>query len=109
MRYAAIKGTSLCPSVMCLGTASLGSTISERDSFELLDVYLESGGTFLDSARIYADWLGGEKGLSEKTIGKWVRVRSNREKLVVATKGGHFNLETMSHPRLSQETTRATL
>ena len=90
-----IPGTELRPSVICLGTAQIGSGISRDDSFRVLDAFVERGGTFLDSAHIYADWLGGEKALSEKTIGAWMRSRGNRGDLVVATKGGHPELKSM--------------
>jgi aryl-alcohol dehydrogenase-like predicted oxidoreductase len=89
------------PSVICLGTGSLGSTVNREDSFRLLDAFLDLGGNFVDTANVYADWLPGEKSTSEKTIGRWLRQRGWRERVVLATKGAHPCLETMHVPRLS--------
>ena len=91
----------MTPSVLCLGTALFGSTIGRDDAFALLDFFLEAGGNFLDSARIYADWLPGEKGRSEKTIGLWMRERRNRDRVIVATKGANLDLAT-GEPRLAR-------
>lgn len=89
-----IPDTSLDACPICLGTASIGKPLSEADSFALLDAYLDLGGNFLDSAKIYADWLPGEKSSSEKTLGKWMKTRNNRDRVIVATKGAHLDLET---------------
>lgn len=97
-----LPGTDLSPSVICLGTALLGSTIPRDDAFRLLDAFVEAGGCFLDSAHCYADWLGGERSVSEKTIGAWMRARGNRRDVVVATKGAHPEMPSM-RLRLSPE------
>jgi aryl-alcohol dehydrogenase-like predicted oxidoreductase len=96
----AIPGTDLEPSVICLGTALLGTGIARDDSFRLLDAYVEAGGSFIDTAHCYADWLGGERSVSEKTIGAWMRSRGARGSVVLATKGAHPDLRTMQ-PRLA--------
>lgn len=57
MRSQPIPGTDLQPSVIALGTVALGSTLDEAASFRLLDHFLNLGGTFLDTARVYSDWL----------------------------------------------------
>ena len=57
LRKACLLHTDLNCSVVCLGTALMGSTITEARAFQMLDRYVEAGGNFLDSARIYADWL----------------------------------------------------
>jgi aryl-alcohol dehydrogenase-like predicted oxidoreductase len=100
MRYSDIPGTSLKPSAICLGTGGFGSSTPEEDSFRLLDLFAENGGNFLDTAHIYAAWLANGVGASERTIGKWVKSRGNRSKIVVGTKGGHPDLKTMQISRL---------
>ena len=55
MKYTTLPGSDVNVSTLCFGTALLGSTISRQSSFELLDVYPEDGGNFLDTAKIYAD------------------------------------------------------
>ena len=94
MRIVPIPDTSLKPSALCLGTALFGSEIGRADSFALMDAFLEGGGNFLDTARNYADWLPGEKHVSEKTIGLWMRERRNRERVIVATKGAQLDAVT---------------
>lgn len=104
MKTKNIPGTTLYPSVICMGTVPLGSTVSEQDSFELLDTFVEQGGNFLDTANVYADWLKMGKSTSEKTIGKWLKQRQGgRQQIIVATKGAHPNLDTMRIPRMSRE------
>ncbi len=101
MRITPIPGTPLKPSALCLGTASFGSTIGRDDAFALMDAFLEGGGNFLDTARIYADWLPVEKSVSEKTIGLWMQVRRNRDRVIVATKGAHLDMAT-KQPRMTR-------
>lgn len=102
MRYISLPNTELKPSAICFGTANLGSVIDRQASFRLLDVYLEHGGNFLDTAKVYADWLRGERSSSEKTIGRWLRQRNNRDQVILATKGAHPELAAMHVPRLSR-------
>ena len=99
----------LHPSPICLGTADLGSAVNRSDSFALLDAYLDLGGNFLDTAKVYADWLPGERSTSEKLLGEWMRLRRNRQRIVLATKGAHPDLATMHLPRLSRAEIEADL
>ena len=83
-------------SVIALGCDRCGSDHPEAMSFEMMDAYVEMGGNFLDTARLY----GG--GLAEKTVGKWVSLRHNRDALVIGTKGGHPPLDNMRKGRLDR-------
>ncbi len=94
--------TDLAPSVLCLGGVPLGSVLDEQQSFAVLDAFVAQGGTFLDTAKVYADWLPGERSISEKTIGRWLQARGQRERLVIATKGAHPELATMHKPRMDR-------
>jgi aryl-alcohol dehydrogenase-like predicted oxidoreductase len=98
-----IPGTDLVTSNICLGTGSMGSGLSREESFRLLDAFYAQGGNFLDSAKVYADWLPIERSISERTIGAWMRARNNRGEIVVGTKGAHPDLSTMHIQRLSPE------
>ena len=90
MRDLTINGTDLRVSAVCMGTAMLGSTVSAADSVARLSRFADRGGTFLDTAHVYADWVPDvEPSVSEKTIGRWLRTRPDRDRIVVATKGGH--------------------
>lgn len=87
----------------------MGSEISSSDSFDLLDAYLDKGGNFLDTAHVYANWLDVEPSASEKTIGRWLRRRKNRDRIILATKGGHPDVTSKPTPRLAPEQLRADL
>lgn len=85
----------LAPSRICLGTAEFGSRIDSKTSWAVMDAYAEAGGNFIDTAHIYAAWLPQGWGASERTVGEWVRRCGLRNKLVLATKGGHPPLDKM--------------
>lgn len=103
MNYFTLPGISLPLSVLCLGTANYGSAYARDQSFALLDAFAEAGGSFLDTAHVYADWLPNGRGASERTVGEWLRTRGIRDRFAVATKGGHPHLETMERSRLRPE------
>jgi aryl-alcohol dehydrogenase-like predicted oxidoreductase len=69
---------------VCLGGNVFGWTADERESFAVLDAYVEAGGNFVDTANSYMI-KGGE---SETIIGRWLRERANRDDVVLATKVG---------------------
>lgn len=102
MHYTTIPNTTLKPSVICLGTADIGSKIDLATSFRMLDAFSEQGGNFLDSAEVYANWLPGEQNISEKTVGKWLTARGVRDKMLVATKGAHPRLSSMQVSRMTR-------
>jgi aryl-alcohol dehydrogenase-like predicted oxidoreductase len=102
MNTTALTGTTLNPSVLCLGTADFGANISRWDALNLLDAFADAGGTFIDTAEIYSDWVPGEKSRSEKLIGEWLNQRGNRARLVLATKGAHPRLESMHVGRMTR-------
>ena len=91
---AEMKGTQLGPSgpivsSMCLGTMYFGSKLNASVSSDVADAYVAAGGTFFDTANIYAGWIEGCRGgESEEFLGGWMRSRRNRQSLVVATKMG---------------------
>lgn len=107
--FVTIPGSDLKTYSICLGTGGMGSTIAKSDAFTMLDIYHERGGNFLDSAKIYADWLPGERSVSEKTIGAWIKQRGNRSQIILATKGAHPDLATMQIARLSRPEIEADL
>jgi aryl-alcohol dehydrogenase-like predicted oxidoreductase len=103
MRYRGIAHTDLFPSVICLGTASFGTALTEVSSFELLDTFCEKGGNFLDTAHIYGAWVPGGLGRSEQVIGKWLKERRLREHMIIGTKGAHPHLSTPHISRLTHD------
>ncbi|MFD1145794.1 aldo/keto reductase [Saccharothrix hoggarensis] len=83
-------GTSdLGVSRLCLGGNVFGWTADEETSFAVLDAYVAAGGDFVDTADAYSAWAEGHTGgESETIIGRWLRSRGNRDRVVVATKVG---------------------
>lgn len=94
MLYGHLPGLDVPASRICLGCATLGSDCDLRASAELLDAFVGHGGNHLDTAHIYAAWLPGGEGASERAIGAWLRVHGTRDALVIATKAGHPDLAT---------------
>ena len=98
-----ISGIDRSISRICLGCGPIGSAIPRDDAFRMLDAFAAAGGTFLDTAHIYAAWLPGGEGASESTIGSWIASRGAERTMVVATKGGHPPLGSPIAARLRPE------
>ena len=89
MRKIRLGSSGLEVSALCLGTDSLGSKIDRQTSFQLLDLFRENGGSFIDTGNFYAAWLPGcAGGESETTIGLWMKERGARQDMVIASKLG---------------------
>jgi aryl-alcohol dehydrogenase-like predicted oxidoreductase len=72
------------------GCNVFGWTADEATSFKLLDAWLDAGFNFLDTADVYSRWNPGNSGgESETIIGKWMKARGNRDKIILATKFGN--------------------
>jgi aryl-alcohol dehydrogenase-like predicted oxidoreductase len=66
-----------------------GWTVDEKTSFALLDAWVDAGFNFVDTADVYSRWhTGNSGGESETIIGKWLKARGVRDKIVLATKLG---------------------
>ena len=76
-------------SVLSLGAMQFGTATDEATSFEILDRYVEAGGTFIDTSGNYAFWANGSQGgESEELLGRWRRGRGLGDEIVIATKVG---------------------
>lgn len=78
-----------------LGGNVFGWTLNEEQSFEILDEFVGEGFDFIDTSNSYSWWVNGKGGQSETIIGNWMKSRSNREDIIIATKVGS---ETKEHP-----------
>ena len=94
-------------SVIALGTMDFGGRIEEGRAQEFMDAYIEIGGNFIDTARIYGDFAREIQGGSEQVIGRWMQDRRCREKIVLGTKGGHPDPHAMHTGRLSRDEVRS--
>lgn len=88
---------------LTLGTGDFKRHDNDEVYFELLDTYAACGGWCIDTARVYCDWLENGHNSSEGVIGRWMKSRGNRDKIVLATKGGHPAMGHMDENRLSRE------
>ena len=85
---------------ICLGAANYGSSIKEEEAIRQLNCYVENGGNFIDTARVYGDWIPGTKGLSEKILGSWLKSEGNRTQIILTSKGAHPLIESMEVSRV---------
>lgn len=102
MEYKAIPRTDLNPSVICFGGGAVTYSDRRDFAFSQLDLYCHLGGNFIDTANIYGKWLPERTNISEQYIGQWLATRKNRNRIILATKGGHPDLASMSVPRLDR-------
>lgn len=101
MHTVQIPGATLRPTSLGFGTAELGSSIDRATGFALLDAYVAAGGNFVDTAKVYGDWTPGLQSPSEKIIGEWLTARGNRSRIILATKGAHYFLDTPQIKRVT--------
>ncbi|MBE3111644.1 MAG: aldo/keto reductase [Acidobacteria bacterium] len=74
-------------SPICLGTMQFGWTADEAVAFAVMDVFVQAGGNFLDTADVYSNWApGNDGGVAESIVGRWLKARGNRYQIIVATK-----------------------
>lgn len=96
-----LVGTEALVSPIALGTDVYGLTLSEKESFDMIDAYIGMGGNVIDTALVYSDWVPGEKSRSEKLIGRYLKKSGKRNELIISTKGAHPVPGHMDVPRLS--------
>jgi len=74
---------------LAFGGNVFGWTVDEATSFALLDQFVSSGFSLIDTADIYSRWVPGHcGGESETIIGRWLKQSGKREQVVIATKVG---------------------
>ncbi|MBM6596445.1 aldo/keto reductase [Microvirga pudoricolor] len=87
MEHRQLGRSGLTVPTLCIGSNVFGWTADETTSFKVLDAFAEAGLTFIDTADVYSSWVPGHKGgESETIIGKWMKERGNRDKVILATK-----------------------
>jgi len=87
MEYRQLGTTDIRVSALCLGTMTFGEQNSEADGHAQLDMALEAGVNFIDTAEMYAIPPRAEtQGLTETIIGNWLAQRKCRDRVVLATK-----------------------
>ena len=81
------SGLEVAP--LALGGNVFGWTADEAMSFKLLDAFVAHGFNLIDTANNYSRWVPGHQGGESETImGKWLKRRGVRDKVIIATKVG---------------------
>ncbi len=87
MNYTKLGNTDIDVSRLCLGTMTWGEQNTEQEAHEQLDYAVDAGINFIDTAELYPVAPKAEtQGLTEQYIGSWLKQRTDRDKLVIATK-----------------------
>lgn len=107
MRYITLKDTDLNLSNLCFGTAGFGEKLDRDQAFEILDAFVRQGGNFIDTANVYCRWIPGLGNCSERMLGEWLKSRSAYKDVTIATKGGHYNIDSKEKtPRVNEQDIR---
>ena len=89
MQHKTLGNTGLKIPPIIFGGNVFGWTLDEQESFRMLDEVLDKGFNTIDTADSYSHWAPGNSGgESETVIGKWLKQRKNREKIILTTKVG---------------------
>lgn len=88
MEYRRLGRSDIKVSVICLGTMTWGQQNTEAEGHQQMDLALDSGVNFWDTAEMYSVPPRAETyGATETIIGKWLKANSGkRDKIVLASK-----------------------
>jgi aryl-alcohol dehydrogenase-like predicted oxidoreductase len=87
MKYTTLPHTDIKVSKICLGTMTWGNQNTEEEGFAQMDLALDKGVNFFDTAELYPVPATAETyARTEKIIGNWFAKTGNRDKVVLATK-----------------------
>ena len=102
MEHRRLDRTGLRVSSVGLGTMTWGRDTDEVEAKEQLEVFLDAGGTLLDTAASYCE------GLSEEVIGQLLEQHVDRQELVLVSKAGVRTWRTGERPSAA-DASRGTL
>ena len=88
MRYRNLGNSGAIVSELALGTMTFGAEADETTSHEIIDTFVEHGGTFVDTADVYS------AGESERIVGRWLASHPDAAKQVVLATKGRFPMGT---------------
>ncbi len=97
---------------LALGAMFFGTRQDERTSFELLDRFVDGGGTMIDTSDNYAFWEhpSGRGGVSESLLGAWFTARPGvRDRVFLSTKVGAEPLVPGGYPDRVEGLSAATI
>ena len=83
-------------SALALGIARFGGMEKEKENHAQLDCFLSGGGSLVDTALVYGQWVDEtQQSYSELILGDYLEAADHKSKIVVSTKGAHPKLGTM--------------
>lgn len=89
MHFRPLGRSGLAIAPLVFGGNVFGWTADEATSFALLDAFVAGGFNAVDTANAYSVWVPGHAGgESEAIIGRWLKSRGRRDRVVIATKVG---------------------
>lgn len=92
MEQVTLGRTDLTVSRICLGTMTFGEQNTESDAHSQLDLALERGINFIDTAEMYPVMpSAATQGSTERFIGTWLKKSGRRADVVLATKAAGPN------------------
>ena len=87
MKYTTLAGTDIKVSKICLGTMTFGNQNTESEGFDQMDLALEKGVNFFDTAELYPVPANPKtQGETERIMGNWFHKTGNRSKIILGTK-----------------------
>ncbi len=94
MKYTTLPKTDIKVSKICLGTMTWGNQNTEKEGHAQMDMALEKGINFFDTAEMYpVPSEPGTQGRTSEIIGTWFKKTGNRDKIVIGSKivgGGEY-------------------
>lgn len=100
MQYRPLGRTGIKVSNICLGTMMWGDQNDEAEAHRQLDYAVGRGVNFIDTAELYTVPPKPEtRGKTEEFIGTWLKKRSDRDQLIIASKVvGRFDNSNWMRP-----------
>src|SRR4051812_1156609 len=87
MEHRPLGRTGLGVSAVCLGTMTWGQQNSEAEGHQQMDLALDRGVSFWDTAEMYPVPRRAETyGRTEEVIGTWFKSRGGRDRVILASK-----------------------
>lgn len=87
MKYTTLPHTNIKVSKICLGTMTWGNQNTQEEGFEQMDMALDLGVNFFDTAELYPVPANPKTYAdTERIIGNWFAKTGNRDKVILASK-----------------------
>ncbi len=87
MQFRKLGRTGLDVSLICLGTMTYGQQNTEAEGHDQMDLAIDRGVNFFDTAELYSIPPKAEtQGSTERIIGTWLKARGRRDRVIIASK-----------------------